>query len=100
MKHPSPILAFTFISLIAQTTAPAPDPYTLSPEAFFKPPPAKEHIAKDSADIPLLEAAIFHATNQARIAQKLPPFQHSFKLTLAARRHSEEMAKLQYFSHD
>ncbi len=97
-----------FLACAAQNTAPttaasAPakpvDYYAIPPDDFFKLPETQERIKKDSVNIPLLDAAIFHQTNRERIANKLPPFKHSFALQLMARGHSQEMSDLQYFEH-
>jgi uncharacterized protein YkwD len=99
--------AILFLSLpycfaqTAPTSRPAKpvDLYALSPAQFFKRPEADARIKKDSVDIPLLEAAIFQATNQERLDLKLPLFKHSWTLNLAARKHSQEMSDLQFFDH-
>ena len=89
----------------AATTVPATassqpaDYYALSADAFFKLPAATGRIRKNQADISLLEAAIFHQTNTERTANKLPAFQYSMAMNLMARRHSGEMAELQFFDH-
>jgi len=97
------LLAIPFLALIASlgtaAVPPPPDPYALSAEEFFKWPVAQTRITKDAADITLLEAAVFHQSNRERIAAKLPPFKPSTALHAAARGHSDEMAKLQYFDH-
>jgi len=75
------------------------DLYRLTPDDFFKLPQASQRIQKIAVDVDFLEAAIFHQTNRQRTANKLPTFQHSFAMTLMARRHSTEMSTLQFFDH-
>ena len=47
----------------------------------------------------LLEAAIFMECNRLREARNLPPFRYSGDLKRAARRHSQNMARRDFFSH-
>jgi uncharacterized protein YkwD len=75
------------------------DYYVLSADAFFKLPDVQTQIKKNSFDLPLLEAAIFQQSNRARADNKLPLFRHGLALNLMARRHSAEMADLQFFDH-
>ncbi|MFQ5606114.1 MAG: CAP domain-containing protein, partial [bacterium] len=58
-----------------------------------------EIVAIDSADIELLEWAVFEETNRQRERLRLSVFKYESKLQMAARRHSEEMVALDYFSH-
>lgn len=84
----------------APSTRAAPmDWYALTLEDFFKREEVQDRIRKDSVNAPLLEAALFHETNRRRTAEKLPAFKHGSAMQLIARRHSEEMGKLQFFSH-
>lgn len=84
----------------AATAASQPaDYYALSADEFSKLPALSQRIRKKDADIPLLEAAIFHQTNRERRANKLSTFQHSLAMNLMARRHSAEMGELQFFDH-
>ena len=104
------VTTFMLLSALALTAQTAPSPpasrpakpvdlYALPVSQFFKLPEVDTRIAKDSVNIPLLEAAIFHATNLQRSDLKLPPFKHSWTLNLSARRHSQEMSDLQFFDH-
>jgi uncharacterized protein YkwD len=91
--------------LLAATTAPAPPAtrpanlFTMPPAQFAKLPDLHSRITDDSVDLPLLDAAIFHRTNQERLAHHLPPFKFSDKLHDVAEGHSREMATLHYFDH-
>jgi uncharacterized protein YkwD len=62
--------------------------------------PANRHIDFDRIDYPLLNAAIFFATNCERIKHGRPPFTHSAALEKAAFLHSRDMVKDDFFSHD
>jgi len=95
-----------FLGASAPTTTPSTattskpvDYYALSPDAFFKLPEVQTRIRKDAFDLPLLEAAVFQATNRERGNNKLPNFRHGMALNLMARRHSTEMSDLQFFDH-
>jgi uncharacterized protein YkwD len=63
-------------------------------------PPANKPIDFDHIDYPLLNAAIFFATNCARIKHGMPPFVHSMELEKAAFLHSKDMVEDDFFSHD
>jgi uncharacterized protein YkwD len=80
-------------------TQPGEDWYKEGAEAFFRRPDVKDRIGKEKVDVQLLEAAIFHQTNLARVALKLPVLKHSWAMQWMARQHSTEMAALQYFEH-
>jgi uncharacterized protein YkwD len=63
-------------------------------------PPANRPIDFDHIDYPLLNAAIFFATNCARMKHGMPPFVHSRELEKAAFFHSRDMVEDDFFSHD
>lgn len=101
-RYLRPASALLFPILFAQAmpaTAPADD-YSLPADEFFKRPEIQVRIRRKEVNIPLLEAAIFQQSNRERAANKLPPFKHGWALNLMARRHSEEMAELQFFDHE
>lgn len=54
----------------------------------------------ETAGVPDIEGAVFNATNEAREAEGLPPLVVDDRLVTAARRHSDEMKRLLYFSHE
>lgn len=54
----------------------------------------------DNVDYPLLHAAILFETNRQRASQGLPPFQHAPALERSAANHSNDMARLNFFSHN
>jgi uncharacterized protein YkwD len=62
--------------------------------------PANRVIDFDHIDYPLLNAAIFFATNCARIKHGRPPFLHSKALEKAAFLHSKGMVEGGFFSHE
>ncbi len=73
--------------------------YGLTPDQFFKRPDARDRYSQHVVNVALLEAAVFQQTNLLREQNHLPDFQYSAALNLMARRHSGEMASLQYFDH-
>ncbi len=62
--------------------------------------PAGRHIDFAHIDYPLLNAAIFFATNCARIKHGMSPLVHSRALEKAAFLHSKDMVKDDFFSHE
>lgn len=67
--------------------------------SFFALPQVQAILDPRQIDYPLLHAAVFYATNLAREAEGLPPFQHSSALERAAAAHSQAMTQHDFFSH-
>jgi uncharacterized protein YkwD len=63
-------------------------------------PPANKPIDFDHIDYPLLNAAIFFATNCVRIKHGMHPLIHSVELEKAAFVHSKDMVEDDFFSHE
>jgi uncharacterized protein YkwD len=79
----------------------APSLYTrLTLETFRKDPSLSEVINLDAPDLDRLEAAIFFATNEARVREKLPALAHHPALTRAASIHAHRMVEGRFFAHD
>jgi uncharacterized protein YkwD len=74
--------------------------YQLTDEAFFAQPASCQLISLANPDTLLLDAALFHATNEARHHAGLPPLQYDLALYLAASSHAESMIKRKYYSHE
>lgn len=51
-------------------------------------------------DIPRLNAAIFHATNEARLAEGLEPVEHNAILEQAATKYAQRLVELDTYSHE
>lgn len=104
IQNPKSALLLTALALLLLAqTKPATQPtnyYTLTPEAFFKLPELQTRITADSVNYPLLDAALFHRTNQERAKANLPLFKYDEKLHAMANGHSTEMATLHYFAHE
>ena len=69
-------------------------------ESFSKSRLANQKIDIKNIDYPLLHAAIFYETNRQRIINEMPPFQYSAALEKAARQHSIDMVRRNFFSHE
>jgi uncharacterized protein YkwD len=74
--------------------------YACTYEEFFHRLPALYTIIDiRQPDYALLDAAIFHATNEARAAENLPPLKYSKALHQAAELHATHMIDLDFHSH-
>ena len=73
------------------------DRYTC--ETFAGYAPAQKRIDMNAIDYPLLHAAIFYETGRQRALNGLQPFKHSPALESAAKGHSDDMVRLNFFSH-
>lgn len=61
---------------------------------------ANTRIDMKHIDYPLLQAAVFYETNRQRVLNKRPEFKHSPALERAAKGHSDDMVKYDFFSHE
>ena len=80
----------------------SPDPlyYTYTFEDFFYSlPDVYKTIDIGQPDYHLLDAAIFHATNEARALENLPPLKYNQALHKAAALHATHMIDLDFHSH-
>lgn len=71
----------------------------LSIDSFFNTDAAKAAIDVEKPDIALLNAAVFFATNEARIKRKMEPLRYESVLEKAAEFHSDEMRNKRFFNH-
>jgi uncharacterized protein YkwD len=76
-----------------------PDYYTLSQKDFSNLPEVNQPINLFSPNYNLLDAALFHATNEAREQEKLSPFIMSKALHQAAAMHSTDMIQQDFYDH-
>ena len=60
---------------------------------------ANQKIDNRNIDYPMLHAAIFYETNKQRVLNGLEPLKHSPALEKAAREHSIDMVRRNFFSH-
>ncbi|MEM6298204.1 MAG: CAP domain-containing protein [Bacteroidota bacterium] len=60
---------------------------------------ANTQIDYDNPDVALLNAAVFYASNAARVRYGRRPFEHSYALEKAAYEHADDMVRLDFFSH-
>ena len=84
---------------VARTTWTAASYAEHDASSFFALPEVKAHMKPGKLDLPLLNAAVFYATNEARLRHKLKPFKHSAALERAAQGHSAAMTRHNFFSH-
>jgi len=88
------------LSLAAHAQSFSENWYTeLSVDSFFKTEAAKTNIDVETPDIALLNAAIFFATNEARIKKKMEPMRYDAVLEKAAEFHSDAMREKRFFNH-
>lgn len=70
-----------------------------SVDSFFNSELVKANIDIKNPNIPLLNASIFFATNEARIKKKMEPLRYDVVLEKAAEFHSDEMREKRFFNH-
>lgn len=73
--------------------------YAMEESNFFSLPQSSQLIPLDHPDTLFLDAAIFHASNEARRKNGLPAFQHDFALYLASSQHATAMTFRHFFNH-
>lgn len=73
--------------------------YQLSPDEFFGLEEVSQPIEPANFDSELLEAAVFHATNQWRVKQNLPEFQFNDAIRKAAKKHAAYLFSRKKLSH-
>lgn len=74
--------------------------YQISWVDFRKIPELHKPIDAKNPNNALMDAALFHLTNQQRIIHRLPPFNYAFSLHKAANGHSEAMITQDFYSHE
>lgn len=92
-------LLFTHLSAIAQQTTAVSDYYACNWREFYQTSALYTLIDALNPDYELLDAAIFHATNEAREQEKFPPFSYNKALHEAAKLHSRFMIELDFYGH-
>lgn len=74
--------------------------YKMSATDFMKLTEVNKPIDARNPNNSLLDAALFHLTNEQRILNNLPKFKYSYALQKAATVHSEAMINDDFYSHD
>ena len=74
--------------------------YKISSANFMKLPEVNTPIDAKNPNNALLDAALFHLTNEQRVIHKLPKFNYSFSLHKAAIGHSEAMINQDFYNHE
>jgi len=85
-------------TLSAQTWIPS-DYKRFTAAEFFNLAAVNQTINYKKMDRGLLQAAMFHVTNQERIKHGLPPFEHSDAIEKVAAGHASDMVNFQFYSH-
>ncbi len=90
----------TLLTVAAQAQSFNESWYTeLSVDSFFNTDAVKANLDVEKPNIALLNAAVFFATNEARIKKKLEPLRYDAVLEKAAEFHSDEMREKRFFNH-
>ncbi len=91
-------LLFFAKSLLAQNWIPS-DYQRFTPTQFFQLAAVHETINYKQLDRGLLQAALFHVTNEERIKHGLQPFEHSVTIEKVASDHAADMVKYNFYGH-
>jgi uncharacterized protein YkwD len=74
--------------------------YKMSAADFMKLPEVNRPIDVRNPNNSLLDAALFHVTNEQRIKNNLPKFNYSYSLHRATNEHSEAMINQDFYNHE
>ncbi len=74
--------------------------YKMSTIEFMKLPELNKQIDAKNPNNALLDAALFHITNEQRVVHNLPKFKYSYSLHKATNEHSEAMINQDFYSHE
>jgi uncharacterized protein YkwD len=74
--------------------------YKMSTADFIKLPELSKQIDVKNPNNALIDAALFHLTNEQRLIHNLPKFQYSYSLHKATNEHSEAMINQDFYSHE
>jgi uncharacterized protein YkwD len=74
--------------------------YKMSIADFLSLPEVNRPIDVRNPNNSLLDAALFHVTNEQRIKHNLPKFKYSFPLHKATNEHAEAMINQDFYSHE
>ena len=74
--------------------------YKMSTADFIKLPELNKPIDARNPNNALIDAALFHLTNEQRLIHNLPKFQYSYSLHKATNEHSEAMINQDFYSHE
>ena len=73
--------------------------YEMTGADFMSQPSVNQPIDARNPNIDLLDAALFHATNEQRIKNNLPLFSYNISIHKAAISHSEDMIEQNFYNH-
>ena len=74
--------------------------YKMNIVDFMKLPELNKPIDARNPNNSLIDAALFHLTNEQRILHKLPKFAYSYSLHKATNEHSEAMINQDFYNHE
>ena len=74
--------------------------YKMSSADFMKLPEVNKPIDAKNPNNALIDAALFHLTNEQRVIYKLPKFNYSFSLHETTNGHSEAMINQDFYNHE
>ena len=93
------ICFFLGIVLMASWKAEQPGYYEISADSFNLLPEIKHPVDAYKPNYPLLDAAVFHATNKARQQFGLKPFQYAAGLHQTAEGYAKDMIQMDFYNH-
>ncbi len=93
-------LVFLFIACLLASATQAQNYYQLTWREFYALPQSQKPLDLRNPDYELLDAAFFHATNEAREKEKKTPFQYAVILHKASTEHSVSMIAKNYYAHE
>ena len=74
--------------------------YKMSSVDFMKLPEVNKPIDARNPNNALIDAALFHLTNEQRVIHTVPKFRYSYSLHKATNEHSESMINQDFYSHE
>jgi uncharacterized protein YkwD len=74
--------------------------YKMSSADFMKLPEVNKPIDARNPNNALIDAALFHLTNEQRVIHNLPKFKYSYSLHKATNEHSEAMINQDFYNHE
>lgn len=89
----------TWLCLIPFLLQSSPDYYALDAQTFFARPEVQEAIDPMNFHKELMDAALYHASNEARQQANQPPLEHHAALQASSNLHSQAMRQKGFFNH-
>ncbi|MDJ1497566.1 CAP domain-containing protein [Cytophagaceae bacterium DM2B3-1] len=99
-KHILKTLVLVLCTMVTSVSAYAQKYYQMTWREFYALPETQKPIDPKNPDYELIDAAFFHATNEAREKEKRKTFLYSEVLYTAANEHSTSMISKNYYAHE